>query len=186
MADFAKEFDSVRRVFDSTIHGELLGESFFVHRLWAYALLGFGSRPDIQSGIVWYHHFLLFFVYMKTNNNNINNHCGFDVFTGLVNGRVRLYERIRGVVSAAGAPLESECWNHCDFPRALPFPAKKINMILTVCPQTVCLSACLPVTMALPVCLPACRSVCLPVCLSFRGLHIAHDFRTFRLIAPGI
>ena len=40
MANIAKEFDSVRRVFDATIHGELLGESFFVHRLSAYAPLG--------------------------------------------------------------------------------------------------------------------------------------------------
>ena len=62
MANFAKEFDSVRRVFDATIHGELLGESFFVHRLSAYVPLGLGSRPDIRSGIVWYRRGVFVFV----------------------------------------------------------------------------------------------------------------------------
>ena len=40
MANIAKEFDSVRKVFDATIHGDLLGESFFVRRLSAYTPLG--------------------------------------------------------------------------------------------------------------------------------------------------
>merc|ERR1719191_2310469 len=39
VADLAKEFDTVRRTFDAPIHPELLGESFFVLELSAYARL---------------------------------------------------------------------------------------------------------------------------------------------------
>ena len=39
MTDFAKEFDTVRRAFDATIHLELLGMSVLVFELLAYARL---------------------------------------------------------------------------------------------------------------------------------------------------
>merc|ERR1719217_920967 len=39
VAELAKDFDTVRRTFDSPIHAELLGESFFVLELSAYARL---------------------------------------------------------------------------------------------------------------------------------------------------
>jgi len=39
VAELSKEFDTVRRTFDATIHPELLGESFFVLELSAYARL---------------------------------------------------------------------------------------------------------------------------------------------------
>merc|ERR1719191_1531847 len=39
VAELASEFDTVRRTFDATIHPELLGESFFVLELSAYARL---------------------------------------------------------------------------------------------------------------------------------------------------
>merc|ERR1719409_2580204 len=39
VAELAKEFDTVRRTFDAPIHAELLGESFFVLELSAYARL---------------------------------------------------------------------------------------------------------------------------------------------------
>merc|ERR1719311_1671937 len=39
VAELSKEFDTVRRTFDATIHAELLGESFFVLELSAYARL---------------------------------------------------------------------------------------------------------------------------------------------------
>jgi len=39
VAELAKEFDTVRRTFDATVHPELLGESFFVLELSAYSRL---------------------------------------------------------------------------------------------------------------------------------------------------
>merc|ERR1719247_3056527 len=58
VADLAKEFDTVRRTFDATVHPELLGESFFVLELSAYARLVceyvdevLGKPPPAGNGV---------------------------------------------------------------------------------------------------------------------------------------
>ena len=69
MANLAKEFDSVRRVFDVAIHGELLGESLFVHRLWAYTPPGL--EVDQISRVVSFgtvELFVVFVVLIKQTN----------------------------------------------------------------------------------------------------------------------
>merc|ERR1719311_647825 len=47
VASLAKDFDKVRRTFDAPIHPELLGESFFVLELSAYARLVIEYTEDV-------------------------------------------------------------------------------------------------------------------------------------------